>query len=160
MASTAVEHGTSSRAGAPAPRAPEHRAAAWSCARVDGRDALVVAVAWFVLVQVASLLEPETTHHVPVVATILEVTLWVFLGAMVVGLATRRRWGFLASLGAAVIATAASIACPTTGHHAVGAWWFGQMACVLALVGVSTWALRSPASGVGELDEQGSAPRA
>jgi hypothetical protein len=41
-----------------------------------------------------------------------------------------------------VLATAASIACPVTGHHGFGAWWFGQMACVLALVAVSAVALR------------------
>jgi hypothetical protein len=162
---TDVEHRTPSPAHresqppVPEPRAPEHLGP-WLRERVEPRVAVVVAVAWFVLFQVAALLEPQTSHAVPVVAVVLEVGMWVLLGATVVGLATRRRWGLLASLGGAGVATAASIACPTTGHHPVGAWWFGQMACVLALVAVSAWALRTPAaSDAGELHEEGAGPR-
>ena len=39
----------------------------------------------------------------------------------------------------AIVATglpAASIACPISGHHQFGTWWFGQMACMLALVAI------------------------
>ncbi len=151
---------TAPEATAPEARAPEHLGP-WLRERVEPRVAIVVAVAWFVLWQAAALLEPQTSHEVPVVAVVLEVAMWVLLGATVVGLATRRRWGLLASLGGAGVATAASVACPTTGHHPVGTWWFGQMACVLALVAVSAWALRTPAeSGVGELDEKGARPSA
>jgi hypothetical protein len=162
---TDVENRTPSPARAPEPpasdrRAPEHLGP-WLRERVEPRVAVVVAVAWFVLWQIAALLEPETSHEVPVIAVVLEVGMWVLLGMTVVGLATRRRWGLLASLGGAGVATAASIACPTTGHHPVGAWWFGQMACVLALVAVSTWALRTAAeSDRGELHEEGARPGA
>ena len=38
-------------------------------------------------------------------------------------------------------ATAAAIACPVTGHHTFGTWWFGEMACVLTLLGISVAAL-------------------
>jgi hypothetical protein len=31
-----------------------------------------------------------------------------------------------------------------SGHHPFGAWWFGQMACALGMVGVSLFALSRP----------------
>jgi hypothetical protein len=166
MSRIAVEHGTPSPPRLPEPEVrepdvPELHVGAWSRERIDGRVALVVGVAWFVLIQVASLLEPTTTHEVPVAAVVLEVAMWAFLIATVVGLSVRRRWGLVASFGGAAVATAASVACPTTGHHAIGAWWFGQMACVLALVAVSVWAMRTPAvSGGGELGEERPRPLA
>ncbi len=79
----------------------------------------------------------------PVIGIVLEVTMYVLLAAMLAGLVMQRRWGFLASFAAAVLATAASIVCPVTGHHSFGAWWFAQMACMLGLVAISVFALRS-----------------
>jgi peptidoglycan/LPS O-acetylase OafA/YrhL len=117
----------------------------WLRERVDGRVALAVGVAWFVLFQIAMLLEPATSHTVPVVGVVLEIVMWTLLATMIAGLIAQRRWGFAGSLAAAVFATAGSIACPTTGHHPFGAWWFGQMVCVIALVAVSATALlRAP----------------
>jgi hypothetical protein len=54
----------------------------------------------------------------------------------------QRRLGLVASLGAAGFFTAMSVACPVSGHHPYGAWWFGQMACALGLVGLSLLAIR------------------
>jgi peptidoglycan/LPS O-acetylase OafA/YrhL len=115
---------------------------AWLQDRIDGRIALVVGVAWFVLFQVAMMLEPTTSHSVPFIGVLLEVVMWTLLATMIAGFIAQRRWGLAASLATAVFATAGSIACPTTGHHPFGAWWFGQMACVLALVAISAVALQ------------------
>jgi len=124
----------------------------WLRERVDGRVALGVAGAWLVLTQIAFALEPATAHEEPVVGVVLSVVMWTLLATMAAGLVMQRRWGFLTSLGGAVVFTAASIACPTTGHHNFGTWWFGQMACALGLVAVSVFALRSrTVSGDGEL---------
>jgi hypothetical protein len=126
----------------------------WLAERVSGRSALAVAGAWLVLSQLSYVLEPASNYEVPVIATLLEVVMWTLLATMTAGLVMQRRFGFAVSLGAAVVATAASIACPTTGHHSFGAWWFGQMACVLGLVAISVVALRSRAvSGVRQLDQ-------
>ena len=114
----------------------------WLQERIDGRVALAVGVAWFVLNEIAFALEPASQHPVPLIGIVLEVTMYVLLSAMLAGLIMQRRWGLLASFGAAVLATAASIACPVTGHHAFGAWWFAQMACMLSLVAISVVALR------------------
>jgi hypothetical protein len=69
-----------------------------------------------------------------------------FLAVMAVGLLARRRWGVLAGLGAAGIFTALAVACPTSGHHAIAPWWFGQIACALGLVAASAVALLRPAA--------------
>jgi hypothetical protein len=114
----------------------------WLQERIDGRVALAVGVSWFVLNEIAFALEPASQQSVPVIGIVLEVSMYVLLSAMLAGLIMQRRWGLLASFGAAVLATAASIACPVTGHHAFGAWWFAQMACMLALVAISVVALR------------------
>jgi hypothetical protein len=128
---------------APPSAAPRFRAdtRSWLQDQVDGRLGVAVGVAWIVLLQIAFALEPRTNHHVPVIGLLLEITMYALLATMVTGLVMQRRFGLVASLGAAVLATAASIACPVTGHHSFGAWWFGQMACVLALVGISVAAL-------------------
>jgi hypothetical protein len=49
------------------------------------------------------------------------------------------------SLAAAGFFTALSVACPVSGHHPFGAWWFGQMACALGMVAASWIALGRPA---------------
>jgi len=122
---------------------------AWLAERIDGWVAIAVAIAWFVLNEIAIALEPATSHEVPVIGVVLSTVMWVLVGAMVAGLVVRRRWGLVASFAASVFLTAAAIACPTTGHHAMGAWWFGQMACALGLVAVTGYALlRAPVADV------------
>jgi hypothetical protein len=117
-------------------------ARAWLGSWISGRRAVGVAAAWFVLYSAAAAVEPPTHHEEPFIA---EVIAFALLGVMVVmafGLLATQRWGLVASLGAATLLVAASVACPTTGHHPIGAWWFAQMACAFALVGVSVAALR------------------
>jgi len=121
---------------------------AWLRERIDGRVGLGVGIAWIVLMQIAFALEPASNHEVPVIGLVLELSMYALLATMIAGLVMQQRFGLVASLGAAVLATAASIACPVTGHHTFGSWWFGQMACVLALVAISAYALRQRASAI------------
>jgi hypothetical protein len=114
----------------------------WLQERIDGRLAAGVAVAWFVLLQVAMALEPVTHRPEPSYGILLELTMWLLLASMVTGLVMQRRWGLVASLAAAGFFTALSVACPVSGHHPFGAWWFGQMACALGLVAVGVTAIR------------------
>lgn len=124
----------------PARTRPDTRT--WLQERIDGRVGIAVGLAWFVLTQIAFALEPVSHQPVPAIGIALELGMYALIFTMIAGLALRKRWGLLASLGGALLATAAAIACPLTGHHHFGAWWFGQMACVFALVGISVVALR------------------
>lgn len=124
-------------ADAPLPRRP-------LLERIDVRVAVGIGVAWLVLPEIAAALEPTARHADPSWAVALGYGMDALFLAMLVGLATRRRWGLVASLVGAMVMTAFSVACPTSGHHAWGLWWVGQMASVIALVGASVWALRLP----------------
>jgi hypothetical protein len=114
----------------------------WLRERIPGAWAAGVAIAWYALYTIAVLVEPATHHEEPLIGVVLGVAL---LAAMVVtagGLLAGRRWGLVASLAGATLFVAMSVACPTTGHHTIGLWWFAQMACALGLVGVSVAALK------------------
>lgn len=110
--------------------------------RISSEVAIAVGVAWFVCYTIGSALEPETMRPVPVIGAVLGVALLVGILATAAGLIVRRRWGLSASLATAGVLVAAAVACPTTGHHPIGGWWFGQMLCAGALVGISFVALR------------------
>ena len=128
---------------AEAPRGPELSSnRAWLMERISARMALAVGVSWFVLFSIGAELEPATDQSEPFVGILLGTALIAMFVATLVGLGMRRRWGLVTSLGAAVTLTAMSIMCPVSGHHSFGAWWYGQMLCALALVGISFAALR------------------
>jgi hypothetical protein len=144
------------RSGAPAPTATTTTTPAvartdtrrWLREQITSETAALMGAAWWVLFLISVGLQPEPTGSDPAWAGVLDFTLFGLIAAAAAGLVARRRWGLLASLGAAGLYTALVVACPTTGHHAIGAWWFGQMACVLALVGASAYALsRRAATG-------------
>ena len=59
------------------------------------------------------------------------------------GIAQRRRYTAAASLAGAGVLGVMAIACPASGHHAIGAWWGVQMVGVAALLALSGKALRS-----------------
>ena len=114
----------------------------WLQARIPGAMAATVGVSWYVLFALGSAVEPETSNAVPVIGVVLGVALLGAMLAMGIGLAACRRWGLVAALGASGLLLASAVACPTTGHHTIGTWWFFQMACSFAAVGVSVVALR------------------
>lgn len=131
---------TNGGAGAPGPDTRE-----WLRERISSRLALVVGGAWYLLYLVAYALEPAADHPDAFpswLAATFEVTLLGLMGLMAVGLVAQRRWGLVASMGAAVFFLALLVACPVSGHHSFGTWWYGQMACALGLVTITGAALR------------------
>ena len=113
----------------------------WLQGRIDGRVAAGIGIAWLVAYQLAAALEPVTHQPEPWYGIVLSVAFMGLLAATVTGLVMQRRWGLVVSLAAAGFFTALSVACPVSGHHPFGAWWFGQMACALGMVGASLAAL-------------------
>ncbi len=142
-----IEHDTKQQAAEPAPVAAATRpdTRAWLAERISTETAVLMGATWYVLFLIATGLEPQASGSESAWAAALSFVFLGLLAVTAVGLLVRRRWGLLASLGAAGLFTAFAVACPTTGHNPVGAWWFGQMACVFALVGASAYALRRPA---------------
>lgn len=107
---------------------------------------VAASVAWPVLYVVGWVLEPTADNPDAVAGTIESLFLLVFLGSIAVmarGFSLRQRFGFAGSLAAAGVLLAAVIACPITGHHAVGGWWYGQLTAVGGLVAISAAGLRA-----------------
>jgi hypothetical protein len=55
----------------------------------------------------------------------------------VVGLVRRARWAFAVSAAAALLNVGAVVACPVSGHHAMGMWWVAQASLAVGLVVLS-----------------------
>jgi hypothetical protein len=125
-----------------APHRPEALSTqAWLQDRINVWVALGIGIAWFVLLAIGAELEPATDQAEPLVGVLLGVAMLALFVTMLVGLAMRRRWGIAASFVGGIVLTTMSIMCPVSGHHSFGAWWYGQMACALALVAISVVAL-------------------
>jgi len=108
--------------------------------------AATLIVAWAVGFPLALALEPTPTDvgAVPWWGFFIEVGLLTSIAIAFVGLVKGMRSGAAASFVAASIFTAGVFACPASGHHAIGLWWFGEFAIALALVALSARAyLRS-----------------
>jgi hypothetical protein len=118
---------------------------AWLQDRVSNAWGFGLLAAWYVLVVLSQIMQPAVHDEGAVLAWIGVVLSVVFTAAVLVamaGLALRRRWGLVASLGAAGLLVADSIACPMTGHHQFGAWVVVQSVGSVALAGASIRALR------------------
>jgi hypothetical protein len=127
------------------PRARRLDDRAWLLGRIDGRLAAAVGLGWYVLFGIGQALEPapHDPNAVPGwIEAAISVVLLALFAVMIPGLVSRRRWGVLGAVGAGVVYVAATIACPTTGHHEFGLWWIGEMGCASALLGGSVVALR------------------
>jgi hypothetical protein len=114
----------------------------WLAQPISTGAAVMLGATWYVLYSIGFAVEPRTDAPQPLFADVLGIAGLGLLALMVVGLAVRRRWGTLAALGGSGLFLAQVVACPTTGHHPIGAWWFVQMTCAVALVAASGYALR------------------
>jgi MFS family permease len=131
----------------------------WLQERIDGRLAAGVAVAWLLAYELAAALEPVTHRPEPWYGVALGVAFLGLVAATATGLVMQRRWGLVLSVAAAGFFTALSVACPVSGHHPFGAWWFGQMACALGMLGGSvaalSWSVRTDATATApEIDAE------
>lgn len=117
----------------------------WLGQQVAGHLALIVGLSWYVLFSIAVAIEPAADHPDAIpswLANTIDFTLLGVLAVTAAGLITRRRFGLVAALGAAALFVGMVIACPVSGHHTFGTWWYGQMACALGLVAITASALR------------------
>jgi len=115
--------------------------------RLSGQWAAGLTAAWLAIFTTGVLLEPapaDPDAALPVAEAMLALTLLVGWVVMAAGFATRRRYGAVASLVAAVSLVGMTIACQASGHHSgIGAWWWFQAAGSATLVGLSATALRT-----------------
>ena len=78
--------------------------------------------------------DPEAA--VPVVVSLASVGLFAALVATAVAAGNRHPSAAIAAVVTGLLALGFTVSCPVSGHHAFGAWWFGQMALTLPMLGV------------------------
>ncbi|MEA2829089.1 MAG: hypothetical protein QOG43_3528 [Actinomycetota bacterium] len=107
---------------------------------------IALVVAWVVVMVVGMAVEPAPANPdagIPLVIDLMSVVQMSMWWVMAVGIVQRRRFTAAASLAGAGVLAVMAIACPASGHHAMGAWWGVQMVGVVSLLGLSGKALRS-----------------
>jgi hypothetical protein len=112
--------------------------------RLSGRWTLFLTAAWITIFTIGAALEPAPADDgaMPLLGAVLVSGLMLGWVVMAAGFAQRRRYGAVASLGAAGVLVAMTIACPLSGHHVdIGAWWWFELAGSSMLVAASRAAL-------------------
>ena len=77
----------------------------------------------------------------PVIVSLASLALFVALVATAVAAGNRRPLAAVAGVVTGLIALGFTVTCPVSGHHTLGAWWYGQLGLTLAMLGVSVAAL-------------------
>ena len=104
----------------------------------------ILGFGWPLAVVASIALEPapaDPEAAVPVVVLLASMGLFAALVATAVAAGNRHPSAAIAGVVTGLLALGFTVSCPVTGHHTVGAWWFGQMGLTLAMLGVSAAAL-------------------
>ena len=104
------------------------------------RVTLGLGVLWGVLLALVFSIAPAPVDDPSVLAVTVSVLFELGLVATLAGLVAMRRWGLLASMGAAVVMLSAAALCSLGGH--TGAWLVAQYVAAAALFTVSRAAFR------------------
>jgi hypothetical protein len=123
------------RTAAKASRASDQLAPGWAAA---------LGIGWPLAYIVAVAIEPAPTHPEAapaVLATVASLALMVALWSTVFAAAHRQPSAALGGAITGAIAVAMTVTCPASGHHTLGAWWFGQLALTAGMLAVSLAAL-------------------
>ncbi|HZA00289.1 MAG TPA: hypothetical protein VE575_16125 [Acidimicrobiales bacterium] len=127
----------------PAAGAPHGRLApAW---------AAVLGLGWPLAIVVSAVIEPapaEPAAAEPLIVSLAGLGLLAAIMLTVVAAARRHPSAAVAGVVAGLIALVFTVTCPVTGHHGIGAWWFGQLAVTMAMLGASAAALGRRARAV------------
>ncbi|HEX6032220.1 MAG TPA: hypothetical protein VFY90_12385 [Tepidiformaceae bacterium] len=92
-----------------------------------------------------SLLEPapavDETGAVAVMEGTISAVLTIGFVATLAGALSLRRWGIATAFAVAVFSLALVLSCPLSGHHTFGAWWLGEITCVMAATGIAGYGM-------------------
>jgi hypothetical protein len=104
----------------------------------------ILGFGWPLAIVASIALEPapaDPQAAVPIVVSLASMGLFAALVATAVAAGNRLPSAAVAGVVTGFIALGFTVTCPVSGHHTFGAWWFGQMALTLAMLGVSFAAL-------------------
>jgi hypothetical protein len=106
--------------------------------------AIALGIGWPVATIASIALEPvpaDPEASVPAIVVLASYALLAALGTTAIAAGLRHPSAAVAGAFAGLIALTFTISCPASGHHAMGAWWFGQLALNLGMLAVSIAAL-------------------
>lgn len=122
------------RAGADA--TPERRLSrAWS---------VVLGLGWPLVLIASIALEPapaDPDAPVPLVVEMANLAVFAALVATSLAAGVRHRAAAVTGVVSGLLLAALVVACPVSGHHAFGLWWYAELALVAGMLGVSLAAL-------------------
>jgi small-conductance mechanosensitive channel len=104
----------------------------------------ILGFGWPLAIVASIALEPapaDPEAAVPIVVSLASIGLFAALVATAVAAGNRQPSAAIAGVVTGLLALGFTVSCPVSGHHTFGAWWFGQMALTLAMLGVSLAAL-------------------
>lgn len=124
----------------PEPRAPDRTHRPVDPARATRRRGVVLLGLWVATISTIVVTEPapsDPNAPVPAWAVVLATISLLLMPAVLVGLVTRARWGFSASLAAAGASVLLAVGCFATEHHA-GLYPYAE-AAAFAFLGSLSW---------------------
>ena len=101
---------------------------------------LVLGLGWPLVMALSVAIEPAPTNPdaaVPLLVQVGGMALLLAMAATAVAAALRRPGAVGLSAVAGVVSLAFVISCPGSGHHALAAWWFGELALTVGMLGVT-----------------------
>jgi hypothetical protein len=104
----------------------------------------ILGFGWPLAIVASIALEPtpaDPEAAVPVVVSLASMGLFAALVATAVAAGNRHPSAAIAAVVTGLLALGFTVSCPVSGHHTFGAWWFGQMALTLPMLGASLAAL-------------------
>jgi hypothetical protein len=106
--------------------------------------ALALGLGWPLTFVVSAALEPAPAEPEAAVPLVVALSALLFLAALagtVLAAAVRHPLAAPVGVVAGVVSLAFSVACPVSGHHALGLWWVAQVGITAAMLGVCAAAL-------------------
>jgi hypothetical protein len=104
----------------------------------------ILGFGWPLAIVASIALEPapaDPEAAVPVVVSLASIGLFAALVATAVAAGNRQPFAAVAAVVTGLLALGFTVSCPVSGHHTFGAWWFGQMALTVPMLGLSLAAL-------------------
>lgn len=135
----------------PAPPPPQAPGSATSIRRLSRSWSVVLGMGWPLVVLASLALEPtpaDPNAPVPLVIDLASLGALAALLATSVAAGLRHRAAAVTGVVSGLLLATFVVACPVSGHHELGLWWFAELALVVGMLGVSLVALGGRATEV------------
>ena len=135
----------------PAPAPPRrpaqapHRSRPEAPGELSDRWAAVLGIGWPLAIVASMVLEPtpaDPDAPGPVLAELANLGLLLALVGTAIAAGVRHGAAAVGGVVTGLLVVSLAIACPVSGHHAIGLWWFAELGILTAMLAVSGVALQ------------------